>query len=137
MPTEDAAKMISCKLLGVTLCLSTVCFFLHLCWMYRPTGSGGSVILLSQWSSLAVTCKWSNLHPVLIHVFLLYVQWCHVFVSSPQFCEHVEWETSYMERCCSQHLFIFYSIIYLPCHLSAISSSVRFIHAFTEPSWFL
>ena len=108
--------------------MSILCFFLHLCWMYRPTGSAGSVIL--SWANgqaLAVTCKWSNLHPVLIHVLLFCVQ-----------CDHP------LSFVYTRAVLFTASVYLLLYHVSSLSPNLPlaiqlglFVHLQNLNSWFL
>ena len=79
----------------------------------------------SNGHALAVSCKVSNLHPVLSHVFL--------------FCAQCDHPLSFVYMLSVVHSICLSSTLscIFPITQSAISSSVRFIHVFTEPSWFL
>ena len=95
------AKTISCKLFGLTLCLSILCF-------PPPTLN---VQAYKLWVSHPMVML--QLSPVNYQTFIL----CSV-MSSYSVSSVIILSVLYIHmQYCSQRLFIFYCIMYLPCHL--------------------
>ena len=82
METKHVAKTISCKLFGLTLCLSTLCFSSTYAECTGLQDLGQS----SNGHALAFTCKLSNLHPVLAQSCLSYSVSSEIILSVLYIC---------------------------------------------------